>query len=158
MSSKLKAIKTLKEQYYELLNDPILSLGVTVGLKKEGDLFHWNISLLGPQDTPYGGGLFFLTADFPESFPDDPPEVKFKNQMYHLNVDPDNGHICINTLNYWKKETRMTTVISDIFALFYIQNPKSPYNSDMAKEYVNNRSEFDRKAKEWTQKYASMEN
>ena len=50
----------------------------------------------------------------------------------------------------------MTTVISDIFALFYIQNPKSPYNSNMANEYVNNKSEFDRKAREWTKQYASM--
>ena len=154
--SKLAATKALKEQYYEILNDPILSLGVTVGLRTEGDLFHWNISLLGPQDTPYGGGLFFLTADFPSNFPNSRPEVRFTNKMYHLNVSPDNGHICINTLNNWKKETRMTTVISDIFALFYAQNPDSPYDGVMANEYRNNRPEFDRKAREWTQKYASM--
>ena len=146
--SRLQATKTLKEQYYEILNDPILSLGVTVGLVNEGDLFHWNISLLGPQDTPYGGGLFFLTADFPEDFPNSKPEVRFTNKMYHLNVSPSNGHICINTLNNWKKGTRMTTVISDIFALFYAQNPDSPYDGKMANEYRNNRPEFDRKARE----------
>ena len=48
MSSKIQTIKTLKEQFDELLNDPILSLGVTVGLVNQGDFFHWNISLLGP--------------------------------------------------------------------------------------------------------------
>ena len=156
MSTKLKATKYLKEQYTQLLNDPILSLGVTVGLVNEGDLFHWQISLLGPQDTPYGGGLFFLTADFPDNFPNSKPEVRFINKIYHLNVSPNNGHICINTLNDWKKETRMVDVISDIFALFYSQNPDSPYDGKMAKEYSNNRVEFDRKAKEWTLKYAQM--
>ena len=156
MSSKLQATKCLKEQYTELINDPILSLGVTVGLVNEGDLFHWRISLLGPQDTPYGGGLFTLTADFPDNFPNSKPEVRFVNKIYHLNVSPKSGHICINTLNDWKKGTKMTTVISDIFALFYSQNPDSPYSSSMATEYVKNRPEFDRKAREWTKQYASM--
>ena len=156
MSTKLKATKYLKEQYSVLMNDPILSLGVTVGLVNEGDLFHWVISLLGPQDTPYGGGLFFLTADFPDNFPDSKPEVRFTNKIYHLNVSPSNGHICINTLNSWKKGTRMVDVISDIFALFYSQNPDSPYSGEMAKEYTNNRPEFDRKAREWTKQYAQM--
>ena len=154
--NKIQATKTLKDQYNELLNDPILSLGVTVGLITEGNFFHWRISLLGPQDTPYGGGLFTLTADFPDDFPDSGPEVKFTNKIYHLNVDPNDGHICISTLNYWKKGRRMTKVISDIFALFYAQNPNDPYKREMAKEFNENRSEFDRKAREWTQKYAKM--
>ena len=152
----IQATKCLKEQYTELLNDPILSLGVTVGLVNEGDLFHWNISLLGPQDTPYGGGLFFLKADFPNNFPNSRPEVKFVNKIYHLNVSPGDGHICINTLNSWKPGTKMTTVISDIFALFYAQNPNSPYDGNMANEYCYNRKLFDQKAREWTRKYARM--
>ena len=52
----------------------------------------------------------------------------------------------------------MVDVISSIFALFYDQNPDSPYDPRMADEYVNNREEFDKKAKEWTQKYALINN
>ena len=79
--SKLKSIKTLKAQYNELLDGSFLSLGITVGLIKEGDFFHWRISLLGPQDTPYGGGLFILTADFPNDFPDSRPKVRFTTKV-----------------------------------------------------------------------------
>ena len=50
----------------------------------------------------------------------------------------------------------MVDVISAIFALFYSQNPGSPYSGEMAREYESNRREFDRKAREWTKKYASM--
>ena len=31
--------------------------------------------MLGPQDIPYAGGLFFLTDDFNDDYPDSPPEV-----------------------------------------------------------------------------------
>ena len=58
---KLAAMKYLKKEYDNLQNDPILSLGCTVGLANN-DIFHWKISMVGPQDTPYAGGVFFLES------------------------------------------------------------------------------------------------
>ena len=153
--AKLTTMKYLKNEYDKLQKDPILSLGCTVGLVNN-DIFHWKITLLGPVDTPYAGGLFILTADFPEKYPNVKPEVKFVNKIYHLNVSPSSGHICISILNSFKPKTPIVDVISGIFSLFYNQNPDSPYSSDMADEYRNKRGEFDKKAKEWTAKYASM--
>ena len=153
---KMKAMKYIKKEYDSLQNDPILSLGCTVGMPDKNNLFKWKISLVGPTDTPYAGGMFFLSVEFTEDYPEERPEVKFENKIYHLNVDYDDGHICISTLNEWVPKTPMVDVISSIFALFYDQNPDSPYDDEMADEYVNNRKEFDRKAREWTQKYAPM--
>ena len=156
---KMEAMKYLKNEFDALQRDPILSLGCTVGLNTKGgkkDIFHWILSLLGPSDTPYAGGMFFLTVDFPDNYPTGKPEVKFTNKIYHLNVSDTNGHICISTLNNWKPKTPMVDVISAIFALFYDQNPDSPYSGQMAREYQTNRTEFDRKAREWTKKYAPM--
>ena len=152
---KLNAIKQLKKELDEFQKDPIITLGVTVG-KIKNDLFHWQITMLGPQDTPYAGGLFFLTADFPDDYPDSGPEVKFINKMYHLNVDKESGYICISTLKNWVKGTTMSEVLSLIFALFYKQNPNDPYDLEMANLYLNKRAEFNKNAKEWTQKYASL--
>ena len=84
------------------------------------------------------------------------PEVRFTNKIYHLNVSQITGHICISTLNEWKEGTPMVDVISAIFSLFYSQNPLSPYDGKMAREYETNRKEFDRKAQEWTKQYAPM--
>ena len=148
-------MKYLKKEYDNLQRDPILSLGCTVGLVKN-DIFHWKITLIGPVDTPYAGGLFILTTDFPEKYPEQKPEVKFVNKIYHLNVSPRSGHICINILNSYKPRTPIVDIISGIFSLFYNQNPESPYDHGMADEYRNRKDEFDKKAKEWTLKYASM--
>ena len=152
---KMAAMKYLKKEFDALQNDPILSLGCTVGLEKN-DIFHWKISLAGPIDTPYAGGMFFLTAAFNEDYPEKKPEVRFINKIYHLNVSPTNGHICISTLNEWKPKTPMVDVISAIFALFYDQNPKSPYSGEMAREYEHERNKFNQKAREWTAQYAHM--
>ena len=84
---KLAAMKYLKNEFDKLQKDPNLSLGYTVGLnpKYGNDIFHLIITLIGPTDTPYAGGNFFLTADFLESYPKHKPEVKFINKIYHLN-------------------------------------------------------------------------
>ena len=156
---KMEAMKYLKNEFKALQKDPILSLGCTVGLNEAQygkDIFHWKLSLLGPKDSPYADGMFFLTVDFPNNYPTGRPEVRFTNPIYHLNVQSGTGHICISTLNSWKARTPMVDVISAIFALFYDQNPDSPYSGSMAKLYRTNRPEFDRNAREWTKKYASM--
>ena len=153
---KLQTMKYLKNEYTQLQNDPILSLGATVGLPNPSNIFHWNITLVGPQDTPYAGGMFFLTADFPETYPKTKPEIRFTNKIYHLNVRESDGHICISTLNQWVPNTPMVSVISAIFALFYEQNPLSPYSVSMAAQYKLRRGEFNKTAAEWTKKYAHM--
>ena len=154
-NKRLNAIKQIKKELKELQEDPIITLGVTVGLIKKDDPFHWQITMLGPQDTPYANGLFILTADFPDDYPNKGPEVKFKNKMYHLNVN-NSGHVCISTLSNWVKGTTMSEVLSLIFALFYKQNPDSAYNSQWAKLFKENIEQFNKNAREWTQKYASL--
>ena len=151
---KKKAMEALKKELEELKNDPIVTMGVVVKAIK-GDVFHWQMTMLGPQDTPYAGGLFYLTADFPDEYPDKGPEVKFVNRMYHLNVS-NNGHVCINTLSEWTKGTTMTEVLSLIFALFYKQNPKSAYDTQMAKLFVEDKAKFDQNARIYTDKYANI--
>ena len=155
-NQKLKTRGILKKELEALQKDPIITLGVTIGtLKKDGDVFHWRITMLGPQDTPYAGGLFYLIADFPDDYPNHGPKIRFENQIYHLNVSKQ-GNVCISTLTKWVKGTTMTEVLSLIFALFYKQNPKDPYDQEMAKLFLNDRAKFDQNAREYTQKYASL--
>ena len=152
---KKKALKQIQKELIELQKDPLATLGVTAGLINQNDFFHWNITMLGPQDTPYAGGLFFLTVDFPDDYPKSAPEVKFKNKIYHLNVN-NSGHVCISTLNEWKEGTTMSEVLSLIFALFYKENPKSAYDNQRANLFLNDRATFDANVREWTRKYASL--
>ena len=152
---KKRALAQLQKELKELQKDPLATLGVTCGLINKDDYFHWNITMLGPQDTPYAGGLFFLTADFKDNYPLTAPEVKFKNKIYHLNVK-DDGHVCISTLSKWVEGTTMSEVLSLIFALFYKENPNSAYSQERANLFKNNRAKFDQNVREWTRLYAPL--
>ena len=132
----------------------------------ENDYTEWKVSLLGPKDTSYKNGLFFLSIKFPNDYPNKAPEVCFLTPIYHVNVNPKApktsgdgveslGHVCISTLNWWKPEYRMREVLTNIFALFYMANPDSPYGLNRADEFKFNRTLYEEKIKKFTKKYAN---
>ena len=154
----------IAREYKDINRNPIANCGVTVGLFDEGNFKKWRVSLLGPKDTSYRGGLFYLSINFPEDYPKKAPEVCFITPIYHVNVNPkaptfegaeNLGHVCISTLNWWKPEYTMREVLTNIFALFYMGNPDSPYGLDRADEFRNNRSLYEEKIKKFTKKYAN---
>jgi ubiquitin-conjugating enzyme E2 D/E len=68
--------------------------------------------MMGPSDSPYAGGIFFLKADFPDNYLYSRQEVKFLTKIYHLNVSPDSGFICMPILNFWSPKTSFSYVLS----------------------------------------------
>ena len=45
----------------DIIKNPIANIPITIGYD-EDDIFIWKITLLGPKDTPYKDGLFFLNS------------------------------------------------------------------------------------------------
>lgn len=54
-------------------------------------------SILLQPDSPYQGGVFFLTIHFPTDYPFKPPKVAFTTRIYHPNIN-SNGSICLDIL------------------------------------------------------------
>jgi ubiquitin-conjugating enzyme E2 D len=52
---------------------------------------------MGPPESPYQGGVFFLTIHFPTDYPFKPPKVAFTTRIYHPNIN-SNGSICLDIL------------------------------------------------------------
>ena len=140
----------LKKEFEEACSEAIMNLGITIGLKSENDYSFWNIHIVGPPNTPYANGIFNLTVEFKDDFKTK-PIVKFKTPIYHCNIDSSSGNISMTTLNQWNPSVPMSKILSDIFFLLHNQRPGG---NEQGINYSKNRPEFERKAKEWTQKYA----
>ena len=148
-------------------DNDLVSIGCNFGLENNY-IFTWRVTMSGPTNTPYEGGLFTIIATFPQDYPIHGPEFKFKNKIYHLNVDfdKDPGHICISSLNDWRirgkvKDLPFYTVkqaLYDIFCLFYNQGVVGAYSQSMAQQYMNNKEQFNAEARKWTQLYANPNN
>ena len=157
----LKGENLILREFTDLKNNPIASIGVCVGMPNENNPYEWRCTMIGPNDTSFAGGLFYLKIQFPKDYPDKGPEVLFVTPIYHINVNHINqkgcplGHICLSTLNFWNSSYSMREVLTNIFALFYLGNPESPFGLERAEELVKNQALFERKVKYFTDKYAA---
>eukprot|EP00192_Tetraselmis_astigmatica_P014975 CAMPEP_0117659928 /NCGR_PEP_ID=MMETSP0804-20121206/6691_1 /TAXON_ID=1074897 /ORGANISM="Tetraselmis astigmatica, Strain CCMP880" /LENGTH=152 /DNA_ID=CAMNT_0005466613 /DNA_START=300 /DNA_END=755 /DNA_ORIENTATION=+ len=88
------ASKRIQKELQDLQKDPPTSCSAG----PEGDdLFHWQATIMGPSDSPYSGGVFFVNIHFPPDYPFKPPKVSFKTKVYHPNVNSQ-GSICLDIL------------------------------------------------------------
>ena len=145
-------------------DDDLLQIGCIFKLK-DNDMYQWKVTMCGPKETPYENGIFTILILFPLDYPLHGPEFKFINKIYHLNVDWKNniGHISLNHLNEWRICGKVKAfpiygikqALFDIFCLFFDQGVEAAEDDSMAEQYYNNRPEFDKEAKKWTQKFAT---
>ncbi|XP_033620940.1 ubiquitin-conjugating enzyme E2 D3-like [Fukomys damarensis] len=88
-----------------------------------GDMFYWQATIVGPNDSPYQGGVFFLTTHLPTDHPFKPPTVAFTTRIYHPNIN-NNGSICLNILrSQWSPALTICKVLSSICSLLCDPNP-----------------------------------
>lgn len=52
---------------------------------------------MGPEDTPYYGGIFRVKLVLPSDFPKSPPKGYCITKIFHPNIS-EKGEICVNTL------------------------------------------------------------
>ena len=163
---KKVGLQAIKAEFLELEKEPLSNIGVSVGLANKNNFFEWRFTILGPSDTKYKDGLFYLKVLFNEDYPNSKPEVRFVTPIYHVNVNPLSqygneidplGHVCISTINKWKPDYTMRKVFLEIFALFYLGNPKDPFVPEMKKEMEENRQLYDKKVEYFTKKYAAID-
>ncbi|XP_069131495.1 ubiquitin-conjugating enzyme E2-22 kDa-like [Argopecten irradians] len=115
--------------------------------------------IAGPPDTPYEGGKFLLEIKIPETYPFNPPKVKFVTKIWHPNISSVTGAICLDILkDQWAAAMTLRTVLLSLQALLSAAEPDDPQDAVVAKQYKENNDIFRRTATHWTNKYAGGPN
>tara|TARA_B100001094_G_C18187656_1_gene804931 strand:- start:2050 stop:2493 length:444 start_codon:yes stop_codon:yes gene_type:complete len=146
------ATRRLNKELQDLTRDP--PANCSAGVVDE-DLFHWKGTIMGPEDTPYEGGIFHLDIYYPSDYPFKSPKIAFTTKIYHPNID-SSGNICLDILkNAWSPALTISKVLLSICSLLNEPNPDDPLVIDIAKLYKEKRQQFNANAREWTLTYAS---
>ncbi len=143
----MSTLQRLNKELIELTNHP--PTNCSAGLINN-DIFHWQATIIGPEDTPYHGGIFQLRIDFPQDYPFKPPNIIFLTKIFHCNIN-SNGNICLDILKeQWSPALTISKVLLSICSLMNDQNPNDPLTPDAADMYINNYELFIETAKKFT--------
>jgi ubiquitin-conjugating enzyme E2 D/E len=143
--------KKLQEEFALYAEDESLKFTIDT---VDDDVTNLRVSLSGPEESPYADGLFFLSLTVPATYPSTAPSIKFETKIYHPNIQ-DDGTICLEQLKSdWKATFTLDKAISFVYCLMEHPNWDMPLVSAIGQEHKENPALFEKKAKEFTAKYA----
>ena len=147
------ALKRLQKELSEIQKDT--PENCSAGLNNTNDLFNWDATIIGPTETPYEGGIFYLKMLFPADYPFKPPKITFNTKIYHPNIN-SNGDICLDILkDQWSPALNVSKILLSICSLLADPNPNDPLSPEIAALYKFNNEKFIENARDFTLRYAA---
>ncbi|XP_045784526.1 ubiquitin-conjugating enzyme E2-22 kDa [Maniola jurtina] len=149
------AAKRIKREFREVINSEEVA-GGHIKLDLVSDSWtELQGAIAGPPDTPYEGGTFLLEIKVPETYPFNPPKIRFVTKIWHPNVSSVTGAICLDILkDQWAAALTLRTVLLSIQALLSAAEPSDPQDAVVAKQYRESPHLFQLTARHWTNIYA----
>jgi ubiquitin-conjugating enzyme E2 D/E len=146
------ASKRILKELSDIRKDP--PANCSAGPIEENDIYKWEGAIFGPADSPYTGGVFRLTIEFPVDYPFKPPRMMFTTKIYHPNINAG-GFICLDILKgAWSPALTISKALLSILSMLTDPNPSDPLMPDIAKQYTENRAAYEEMARQWTEAYA----
>lgn len=149
------AVSRIKREFKEVMKSEEIALcSIKIELVNDS----WTDlkgEIAGPTDTPYEGGRFLLEIRVPETYPFNPPKVRFITKIWHPNISSVTGAICLDILkDNWAAAMTLRTVLLSLQALLAAAEPDDPQDAVVANQYKENYALFLLTARHWTNVYA----
>ncbi|KAG9234496.1 ubiquitin-conjugating enzyme E2 [Amylocarpus encephaloides] len=142
--------KRIIKETERLMAEPVPGISAV----PHGDnLRYFDVTIDGPESSPYNHGRYKLELFLPDDYPMTPPKVRFMTKIYHPNIDKL-GRICLDVLkSNWSPALQIRTILLSIQALLGAPNPDDPLDPNVAKKWVDDPDDAIREAKVWTWKF-----
>jgi len=149
------AHQRIQREFREVVkSEEVAKSGVELTLVKE-DLTELSGTIKGPPDTPYEGGTYQVEIKIPDTYPFNPPKVRFVTKIWHPNISSVTGAICLDILkDQWAAAMTLRTVLLSLQALLAAPEPDDPQDAVVARQYSDNYSAFKLTAQHWATAYA----
>ncbi len=167
-----------KRMFFELRNIRAARVPFVSAIPLDDNLDQVLASIEGPPETPYEGGIFWITVKLPKNDPLGPPLMRFHTKIYHPNISPQ-GHICAdyrekwesvlstssatrasadpNSLWYRKKSTEIQwslgALLTALCGLLGTPDVDDPLVPEIAMIYLQDYDRFCDNARQYTRKY-----
>lgn len=122
-------------------------------------LNEFNVEFHGPKGSLYEGGVWKIQVELPDAYPYKSPSIGFQNKIFHPNVDELSGSVCLDVINQsWSPMFDLLNVF-EVFLpqLLLYPNPSDPLNGDAASLMLKDQKLYEKKVKEYCEKYAKKE-
>lgn len=120
----------------------------------DDNIHQWQATIMGPEGSPYHGGIFYLKINFPIDYPFKPPKIIFLTKIYHCNINSSGG-ICLDILkDQWSPALTISKVLLSICSLMDDPNPNDPLVPEIADLLIKNKVEHNERARLYTMQYA----
>ena len=135
------ALRRIQKELADLEKDP--PANCSAGPISPTDKFQWQATIMGPEGSPYHGGVYFLNIHFPSDYPFKPPKIQFTTRIFHPNINA-NGSICLDILKEtWSPALTISKVLLSISSLLTDPNPDDPLVPDIAHMYKNDKPKYE---------------
>lgn len=143
------AIDRLQDEYRLLLAETLN--GASASPRDNDKPFIWDATIMGPERTPWEGGLYSLEIRFSAQHPYRPPFVSFVTKMFHPNITTE-GVPAIDILqSRWNSKIRLNAVLNELQELLAKPSPLYPVHHEAAQLWGKDRKQYDRRVRRLAQ-------
>ena len=128
--------------------------GITVRMNSD-NLTDFHATIEGPENTPFEGGEFEIKLEIGDEFPQKPPKGYFLTKIFHPNVHPETGAICLSTLSQdWTENMGLDHLLLTVRCLLIEPNAESALNEEAGRLLLENYDDYCARAKLMAQVHA----